>query len=76
MLHRNCGVKGQTPDRLAKHIAGKHNQRAIKIARRRVNFPLRNKEYRNLTPLIIHLQIRNTTTTWKPTTCNILKNNS
>ena len=42
------------------------------MARKRVQCPLRNKEYSNLTALLTHMQIRNTKMTWQPTTCKII----
>merc|ERR1712112_645195 len=62
-----------TPSSMAKHGTRKHNKYTIKIARKQSHCPLCNKEYSNLTPLLIHLLIRQTPMTWQPTTCNILK---
>ena len=39
----------------------------------KINFPICNAEYSNLTPLLIHVKLTSAKMTWPPKTCNILE---
>merc|ERR1712112_320968 len=76
ITHSKCSKTGKTPTSVGKHISHTRKDKSVRIARTKVNCPMRNKEYRNLKALITHLQIKTIQMTWQPTTCQIITQDS